>query len=204
MIDQRVRPIKDRLVDPVARRVPAMVPVGVLTGAALVVGLAAALSAAAGLVIVSVGLWLCNRVLDGLDGAVARSRQSTSDLGGYVDIVGDVVVYAAVPLGVAVALGSRSGWIAVAALLAVLYVNAVSWAVLAALLEKRGAGVSTTAEATSIRMPTGLVEGAETIVGYSLLLLLPHRAVEIASILAGLVGVGIVQRIVAARRLLAG
>ena len=50
------------------------------------------------------GLWLgagrclANRLIDGLDGAVARIRGPT-DFGGYADIIADMVFYAAVVLG---------------------------------------------------------------------------------------------------------
>ena len=85
-------------------------------------------AAAAGFVVVAVVLWLLNRALDGLDGAIARARGRGSDLGGYLDMLADVVVYAAVPLGVAVSVDTRSGWMAAAVLLGSFYVNAVSWA----------------------------------------------------------------------------
>ncbi|MDP6058011.1 MAG: CDP-alcohol phosphatidyltransferase family protein, partial [Pirellulaceae bacterium] len=45
---------------------------------------------------------LVNRLIDGLDGAVARYSQVT-DLGGYLDIVGDFLFYSAVPFGFALA-----------------------------------------------------------------------------------------------------
>jgi phosphatidylglycerophosphate synthase len=45
---------------------------------------------------------LFNRLVDGLDGAVARSSGIT-DLGGYLDIVSDFLFYSAVPFGFALA-----------------------------------------------------------------------------------------------------
>src|SRR5438128_2466623 len=45
---------------------------------------------------------LINRLLDGLDGAIARQGKSTP-FGGYLDIVCDMVFYAALPLGFALA-----------------------------------------------------------------------------------------------------
>ena len=49
------------------------------------------------------GLFLLNRVADGLDGAVARASMTT-DFGGYLDIVCDFVFYSAIPFAFAVAL----------------------------------------------------------------------------------------------------
>ena len=46
----------------------------------------------------ALGVILLNRLLDGLDGAVARHRRPTA-FGGYLDIVCDMVFYAAVAAG---------------------------------------------------------------------------------------------------------
>lgn len=202
MIDARLRPVKDRAARPLAAALARRCGPFPLTVAALAAGLAAAGAAAAGLVVVSVVLWLANRLLDGLDGAVARERGASSDLGGYVDIVADTVVYAAVPLGIAVAVDDRAAWIAVAALIATFYVNAVSWAYLAALLEKRRAGAATTGEITSVRMPAGLVEGAETVVLMTIMLAFPSQAVTWFAVTAALVAMTVVHRATVAVRLL--
>lgn len=198
MIDDRLRPLKDRALEPVVRRLAPLMGALPVTIVALGLGVGAAVAAAGGQVVWSVVLWLACRVADGLDGAVARHRGDASDLGGYVDLLGDTVVYAAVPLGLALALDERAGWIAVAVLLGVLYLNTVSWAVLSALLEKRrGAAVS---GVTSIRLPTGLVEGAETIVLYTLMLAMPERAVLWFVVMAVLVAITVAQRLVTAAR----
>lgn len=198
MIDIALRPVKDRLLEPfVVVLAPRIGPLA-LTSLALVAGLGAATAAASGLVIASVALWLSGRLLDGLDGAVARRRDGGSDLGGYLDILADSVVYAAVPVGIAVGVGERATWIAVGVLLATLYVNTVSWAYLAALFEKRRAGAGVTGEATSVRMPVGLVEGVETIVLYTAMLAMPSLATAWFLAMAVLVALTVLQRVVAA------
>ena len=55
-----------------------------------------------GRVAIGLGLILLNRLLDGLDGAVARATHPT-DFGGFLDIVADFVFYIAVPIGFAMA-----------------------------------------------------------------------------------------------------
>nr|WP_299244661.1 CDP-alcohol phosphatidyltransferase family protein [uncultured Halomonas sp.] len=47
----------------------------------------------------ALGAILVNRVLDGVDGALARHTQTSSDAGGFLDITLDFVFYAAVVLG---------------------------------------------------------------------------------------------------------
>lgn len=204
MIDRTLRPAKDAVLVPLADGIPARVPPLAITVAAALVGLAAAGAAAAGLALASLALWLVNRGLDGLDGAVARARGASSELGGYLDLLLDVVVYAAIPLGVAAGLGTRAGWIAAAVLLASFYVNAVSWALLSAILERRGQGAAAGGEQTVVTMPRGLIEGAETIVLLAIALAVPAWAVPVFWVMAAGVLVSAGQRLVWATRTLDG
>jgi len=116
---------------------------------------------------------------------VARSLDRADDLGGYVDLLADYVVYGVVPIGAAVGatapwspLGPDASpwiWPAVAVLLATYYVNLGSYSVLAALMEKRGRDARRRAEPTAMVMPAGLVEGFETIVLVTLMLAFPGQ-----------------------------
>ncbi|WP_048308833.1 CDP-alcohol phosphatidyltransferase family protein [Halomonas sp. PR-M31] len=51
----------------------------------------------------ALGVILLNRLMDGVDGALARHTQTSSDAGGFLDIALDFVFYAAVVLGFALA-----------------------------------------------------------------------------------------------------
>jgi hypothetical protein len=66
---------------------------------------------------------------------------------------------------------------------------------LAAMLEKRNAGAASRGETTSVTMPAGLIEGAETIVFYTLFLLFPNALVLLFSLMATLVLVTASQRV---------
>lgn len=46
----------------------------------------------------SITFWLLNRALDCLDGALARHRNLQSELGGFLDLLGDFIVYALIPI----------------------------------------------------------------------------------------------------------
>jgi phosphatidylglycerophosphate synthase len=200
MLDSRLRPLKERLTGPLAARLAPRTAAALFTAGALGAGLGAGLAAASGAVVLSLVLWWSSRIADGLDGPVARRRGEASDLGGYLDLLGDTVVYAAIPIGVAVASGQRSTWIAVAVLLCTFYVNTVSWMYLSAVLEKRRSAGAAPERTTSIVMPAGLIEGTETIVLYSLLLATPGWAVWWAGLMAVLVVVTVAQRVWWARR----
>lgn len=200
MLDARLRPLKERLLDPATTGLGARVGPDAISALALLVTFGAAGLAWADQPILALLAWLLGRLLDGLDGPVARRRGMASDWGGYVDIVADHVGYAVVPIGVALGIDSEAGWITVAVLLGAFFVNAISWSFLAAVLEKRGVGASSTGEMTTVTMPPALIEGTETIVLFSIFVTFPAIAPWVFAAMAAMVGVNIVQRLWWARR----
>ena len=202
MLDRRLRSTKTRLLASTADRLVGVAP-QTLTGVGLAVGLGAAGLAAIGWWGPALVAWGANRTLDGLDGEVARRAGRQTDVGGYLDLVADATVYAAIPLGVAAGIGTGGAWVAAAALLATFYVNIVSLTLLSALLEKRGTGAATTGEATATTLPPGLIEGAETVLLFALLLAVPGWAVTTMAVMAVLVAATAVGRIRSAQALLA-
>lgn len=202
MIDKALREPKETAMallvrGPVRRIHPTAVTI-VAAGA----GLAAAVAAWQGAFWPALGLWALNRALDGLDGTLARLTGRQSDLGAYLDIVLDHVVYAAIPLGLAMADGGAQAFLALAALLSSFYVNAASWMYLAAILEKRQAGAAARGELTGVTMPAGLVEGAETVLFYTLFLLFPGAIAPLFWLMAALVAATAAQRVAWAARTL--
>jgi phosphatidylglycerophosphate synthase len=192
--------MKDRIIDPLARNLPGLHP-RLITGLALLAGLGAVGAAWGSAFGVGLVLWLVNRLLDGLDGAVARAHGRSSDLGGFLDLVADFVVYAAIPVALALRPGAPPGLARAAVLLlAVFYVNSAAWMVPSALLEKRGQGADRKGEATSVTIPEGLVSGGETVLFYSLFFLLPGQQVTLFLLMAGLTGITAVQRVIWASR----
>jgi len=203
MLDGPLRPAKDRLLAPLAQGPLAAVPPLALSMLALAAAIGAAIAAWQQLALVAVALWLLSRLADGLDGPVAGVQGTASDRGGLVDIVFDTIGYALIPIGIAAGIDTRAAWITAAVLLATFYVNAVSWTYLAALLEKRAAGATATGATTSTIMPRGLIEGAETIVFFTVALAWSGGAVAVLAVMAGAVTVTIVERMWWARKILA-
>lgn len=199
MIDQRLRRSKEAVTRPLAVWLAPWTPPVGLTLAGFAATVAAAAAAWVGVTPVAVAAWLVGRALDGLDGAVARAGGAATDLGGYLDMVLDTIGYGLVPLALAARLATTEAWVVVAVLLATFYVNAVSWTYLSALLEKRSAGAARTGELTSIAMPPALVEGTETLVLFTLALLVPRYVPQIFGLMAAGVAVSAVQRVVWAR-----
>src|SRR5690606_605834 len=94
-----IDPPLDRLGVPLAAR---GVSANAVTATGFAIGLGAAAAIAAEAYLLGLALLLLNRLFDGLDGAIARQR-GLSDLGGFLDIVLDFLIYSAVPLAFALA-----------------------------------------------------------------------------------------------------
>ena len=197
MFDARLRP----LIDPVLDRMgAALVRVGI---GANPVSLAGAASGALAGVAIGLGqplaglvLVLASRLLDGLDGAIARVKGPT-DFGGYLDIVCDYVFYLAVPLGFGLAAPGNLPFALL--LVATFTLTAVSFLAYAALAAKRG--LETRAHGLkSFFYSTGLAEGAETLLAFVLMCLWPAGFPIIASVFAALCILTVIQRSAIAAR----
>jgi phosphatidylglycerophosphate synthase len=191
MFDARLRP----LIDPPLNRA-GRVFAGWGIGANLVsmAGIAAGLSAAGAILVgqfgVAIALILLGRLLDGLDGAVARATAKTP-FGGYLDIVGDFLFYVSVPL--AFGLADPANLKPAMVLLATFALTGVSFLALAAVAAE--ADLETTAHGQkSFFYSTGVAEGGETILAFLLMCLWPDRFGLIAWIFAALCAMTVVQR----------
>jgi phosphatidylglycerophosphate synthase len=197
MLDPLLRAHKDAALLPLARAIGVRLHPTTLTLISFAVGCACAALLLRGAYAAALVAWLGCRVLDGLDGTLARATGRQSDLGGYLDIVLDFFVYAAVPIALVAGLpiAGRAEFLALALLLGSFFVNSASWMYLAALAEKRGRGARATGEQTSVTMPTGLIEGTETVLFFSAFIVLPHLAVPLFGAMTALVLVTSLQRV---------
>jgi phosphatidylglycerophosphate synthase len=221
MRDAALRRQKDRWLEPIATRALANVHPNSISAAALVVGLLSALAVWQGVLWLGLLLWIGNRVLDGLDGVVARKYGKQSDFGGYLDLALDYVVYLAIPLAFVALEPSPLRFWGGLLLISSFVLNLVSWSVLSAILEKRGrqalAGQGVrqpegetpnqtqrqperqaerqNERQTTVEMPPGLIEGAETIAFYTLFFLLASLVSYLFLLMALLVFFTAAQRI---------
>jgi phosphatidylserine synthase len=177
--------------DGAARRAAgAGVSAGAVTAAGLVVGVGACVAAAFALWPLALTLWLLNRTLDGLDGAVARATGCGSDLGGLLDFLADFVVYGGFVVGVAIAVPDAR--VACTVLLAAYLLNNVALLSFASLVEKRRLDFG---DERSLRFTPGLTEGTETILAYVAFCLVPAHAATVAWVFAGMVLFTVGQRV---------
>jgi phosphatidylglycerophosphate synthase len=195
MLDHRLRGVKDYTLAMVARRLERIHP-NTITVMSLVVGILAALLLIQQQYTWALCFWLFNRLLDGLDGLVARIHQRQSDLGGYLDILIDFAIYALIPIALIHPDPTVARCFALAFLLGSFYLNAVSWLYLAALLEKRATGAQARGELTSVTMPAGLIGGTETVIFYCLFIIFHQYAAWLFVAMGVLVLFTVGQRLV--------
>ena len=126
---------------------------------------------------------LLNRLIDGLDGAIARQAGLTS-FGGYLDIVCDMVFYAAVPLGFALVSPANAPWAAL--LLASFVCSASSFLGRAIVAAQRGEADDGKHGAKSFFYAAGIIEGSETVLAFFLFCLFPSDFPWLSGLLAAL------------------
>ena len=149
------------------------------TVAAFVLGLAATALVASQLYLPAAVVWLASRFCDGLDGAIARQTRLT-DLGGFLDIVLDFIVYAAVVFGFALA-DPAANALAAAFLTTSFMAPAATFLAYAIFAAKHG--ITTEIRGSkSLYYLGGLTEGTETIVCLTLMCLFPSLFSTIAII----------------------
>ena len=162
MLDRVLRIVKEKALAPFALFLVNNLNAtpNALTTAGLLVVLVCGLASSQGYRKVAFFLWGCNRLLDGVDGVMARLTNQSSDFGGFWDIACDFVGYALLPISAALSFEySLSLWVTVAVLQGTYFVNAGTLFQLSAILEKRNAGAAASNEMTTVTMPVSLVEG---------------------------------------------
>jgi hypothetical protein len=151
-----------------------LVALGVSADAVTWLGFALGLAGAVaiGLVqpLLGLALVLLSRLLDGLDGAVARLTQPT-DRGAFLDITLDFLFYASIPLAFAVA-DPGANALPAAVLLAAFMGTASSFLAFAVLAERRGLQ-SADYPTKGLYYLGGLTEASETLICFALMCLWP-------------------------------
>ena len=178
MLDPVIRRIIDPTVDAIGRLVRRS---GMSANTVTLVGAGIGLLAVPALALQAYGWALAaiaaNRLLDGLDGAVARAAGPT-DLGGFLDIVSDFLFYSAVPVGFAL---GRPDMALPALVLVFSFVGTgssfLAYAVIAA---RRGVETTSRGHGKALYYLGGLTEGFETILVLVAICLFPDAFAWIA------------------------
>lgn len=144
----------------------------------------------------SLCLIAANRLMDGLDGPMARLNHP-SEFGGYLDSLADYIFYLAIPIGFALA--TPANMLPALLLVASFTLTAVSFLAFAAIAARTGQDEGTHGQKAFI-YSTGLMEGAETIGFFVAMCLFPQQFALLAYIFSGLCLLTVLQRLVMAWR----
>lgn len=172
MIDARILPLQRAALRPLARM---LADRGVGADAISIAGFALGVLAVPALTVgwfgAALALIALNRVMDGLDGAVARIAGPT-DRGAFLDIALDFVFYALIPLGFALH-DPAANALPAAALIAAFVGTGSSFLAFAAIAAKRGATAPSFPQ-KGIYYLGGLTEGFETIATFLVMCVIPQ------------------------------
>jgi phosphatidylglycerophosphate synthase len=135
---------------------------------------------------------LLNRLLDGLDGTLARLTTPT-DKGGFLDIVLDFLFYSSIPLGFAL-MNSEVNALAASVLIYAFIGTGCSFLAFATIAAKKNMA-STDYPDKSFYYLGGLTEASETILVFSLMCLFPEWFTILAYTFAALCFITTVLRI---------
>jgi phosphatidylglycerophosphate synthase len=137
----------------------------------------------------ALAFWWIGRVFDGTDGVYARAIGRVSAFGGYLDIVLDMAAYGAMIIGFAVQFPEHwLLWI----LIEFFYILCITTALALGAME-RSMKLNDN-DNRSLRLASGLAEGGETGIAYSLFLLFPQNIAVLAMAWTGILLFTVVSR----------
>lgn len=201
MLDTPFRARFARWAAPIAEGLVALgVTPNQVTWAAFALSVPAAWLVATGQGWAGLALWLTSRLLDGLDGLVARSGNSASTYGGYLDITLDMAAYSAMAVGFGVAHPQCAVLFHLILMGYVLCGTTVL--ALSSILEREKAQLP--GNDRTLQLTPGYAEAGETTIAYVLFTFLPAQIEWLAWAWIAVLTATVVQRTVLARRLLAG
>jgi phosphatidylglycerophosphate synthase len=200
MLDARIRPLIDPALDRLAARLHRLrLSANTVTVLGFALGVLAMLLVSRQLYLPALACLLLNRVADGLDGAVAR-RTEVTDLGGFLDIVLDFIIYSGIVFAFALA-DPPANALAAAFLIFSFVGTGGTFLAFAAMAARRR--IETTERGLkSLYYLGGLTEGAETILILVLFCLLPGWFPALAVLFGALCWVTTLARVLTAVRLL--
>lgn len=147
--------------------------------------------------ILAVFIWWLSRIFDGTDGIYARAQGQATPFGSYLDITLDMASYSVMLLGFYAAYPDKAlYWLVIA----VCYVLCITSALAFGELERaRGLDAG---DNRGLRLASGLAEGGETGIAYTLFLLWPENLAAMLPLWVAILASTVVLRSVLARRVL--
>ncbi len=192
MLDPLMRKLMDEPLNTAAELVHSKISANSITIIGFFIGILSFIAVSQGYFTLALVFLLLNRLADGLDGPIARKTGAT-DLGGYLDITADFLLWALLPLGFA--LYAPENALAVAVLLSSFAMSITVFLSFAVMAEKRQLSTETQGKKSFFYL-AGLVEGAETIGFFVFVMLLPQYFIPAALVFSGLVYLSVFGRLI--------
>jgi phosphatidylglycerophosphate synthase len=199
MFDAPVRRLMPRLFGaPVRWIVRAGISPNLLSWVGLALALAAALAVASSHDWIGLVLWLVSRLVDALDGMVARAGGGSSSYGGYLDITLDMAAYGVMVL--AFAMVHPDQWLMMLSVMFGYLLVTTTTLALSSILEREAQ--QRPGNDRTLQFTPGFAEAGETSLVYVAWTALPTWITLSGWIWVGLCFATVVQRTLLARRLL--
>ena len=192
MLDPLMRKLMDEPLNTAAELAHSKISANSITIIGFFIGILSFIAVSQGYFTLALVFLLLNRLADGLDGPIARKTGAT-DLGGYLDITADFLLWALLPLGFALYAPENS--LAVAVLLSSFAMSITVFLSFAVMAEKRQLSTETQGKKSFFYL-AGLVEGAETIGFFVFVMLLPQYFIPAALVFSGLVYLSVFGRLI--------
>ncbi len=196
MIDDPFRAKLPKFVDPLLRlyRVLGLTP-NIVTLLGLGLGITSAFLVAKEMFLSAIAVWWLGRLLDGTDGIFARKTNQTSHFGAHLDILSDMTAYSAMIIGFGFAFPNlHSFW----SIILLLYVLCITGALSLGHLQEKMQLPSQNNR--GLRLASGIAEGGETGIAYTLFLIFPGHIRILASVWIIILTATVVARLILAKR----
>lgn len=181
MIDTQGRILLSRVLSPISKKLPRLITPNIATISGLTFGFFCIFSIIVNYKWIALLFFMLNRIADAFDGNIARSSNRETKIGSIFDITSDFIIYASVPIAIAIHSGQRTELIVACIMLATYYVNAGIWMSISQVTSPESRGI---------------IEGFETAIFYLAMILFQNYFIQIGSIFAFFVGLTILLRLI--------
>ena len=196
MIDESFRSILPRFVGPILKAYQNLgLSPNAITLFGFVLSCLAAVMIAMHLYIPAVAMWWLGRLFDGTDGIYARNTNQTSDFGAFLDILCDMASYSVMIIGFNLAFPHlQSSWM----IIMLLYVLCITGALSLGHIEERKKIPSKNNR--GLRLASGIAEGGETGMAYTLFLIFPQYIENLIVVWIGILFFTVLARVILAKK----
>ena len=198
MIDNHFRKVMPKMVDPIIKILMKLrVKPNQVTVFAFLVSSSSVWFVLNNYFILAALIWWTGRILDGMDGILARASKTTSSFGAYLDIVLDMAAYSLFIVGLSIRFPElQFNWILILGLYVLCITSALSFGSLL--------GEKEIKDNRGLKFGAGLAEAGETGIAYTLFMIFPKHIAILSLIWIGVLLITVLARTSLAYKTLKG